>query len=166
MSSPIRTALLCLLLAALAACAGYSAGGGGDLVLGPEHRSLYIKDVDNPTMRAELESRLRSVMRDEMTKRGHIQWSERGKAAAYVKVRVERFTSTTSISDKYDKSVLLSANVTLSATIHDAASGDPIWHSENVSASQNFLTGDRASAEEKVLDLAVRRLVDRMHQNF
>ncbi len=168
MSSPIRnTALFCLLwLVLLSGCAGYGAGKDDNLVLGPDHRSLYIKSVDNPTLRADLESRLRAVLRDEMTRRGNIQWSEPGAAKAYVKIRVESFTSTTSITDKYDKSVLLSANVTLSATIFDAAGGDSLWNSGNVSASQNFLTGDRAAAEEKVIDLAVRQLVDRLHQNF
>ena len=166
MSSPIRFFLLCCLLLAASGCAGYGVSGPDDLVLGPSHRDLYIKSVDNPTMRADLESRLRSVLRDEMTRRCLVTWTAPEDATAAVKVRVERFTSTTSISDKYDKSLLLSATVTLSATIHSTAGGDLIWNSGDVSASQNFLTGDRAAAEEKVIDLAVRQLVDRLHHNF
>lgn len=165
MSSPIRIIVLVLLLALAAGCAGYSTGGGG-LVLPEGKRSLYIRSVDNPTMRADLEARLRSVMRDEMTRRGRIQWSEPDQASAYVTLRVERFTSTTSITDKYDKSVLRSAQITLSAAVVDSAGGDTLWSSGEITASQNFLTGDQDSAEEKVIDLAVRRIVDRMHQNF
>ncbi len=166
MSSPIRIVLLVLLLPALAGCAGYGTGSDDALILPPDARNLRIKSVDNPTMRAGLESRLRSVLRDEMTKRGFITWAAPGQDTAYIDVRVERFTSTTSITDKYDTSVLQSANITLSASIHRAGTGDTLWESNNVSASQNFLTGDRAAAEEKVIDLAVRQLVDRLHQNF
>ncbi len=147
-------------------CGGYHFKDKAPVSLAEEYRSLFILSVDNPTMKPWLDARLRSSVRDEFTRRGKIQWVSKDAAAAYLKIKVHDFSSSTSLTGSKDETVKSAAGIDLEAWIISQKDGSVLWSSNRVSAGQSFLTGGRDQAEAKVLDLAVRELADRLGWDF
>ncbi|WP_461208492.1 LPS assembly lipoprotein LptE [Desulfocurvus sp. DL9XJH121] len=160
-------ALAALVLAlALSACAGYSitSKDGGTLALAPEYRTLFLKSVENPTLKPGVSADLRSRLRDEFSRRGGITWVDRDKAAAYLHVKVVSFTTSAAITDEDDETLKSSASISMEAWITKKSDGSELWRGA-ASHSETFLT-DREQAEEDVIEHAARKLADRLSQNY
>ncbi|WP_028586155.1 LPS assembly lipoprotein LptE [Desulfocurvus vexinensis] len=152
----------------LASCSGYrnSAEPDAPLKLPADCRSLFLRTVTNPTMAPGLEATLRSALRDELTRRARVAWASREAATAYVDVTVHRFTSQTSLTGSDDETLKSSASISLTVEIFRRSDGALVWSADKVGASESFTGNDRTQAEANVLDMAVRRAVDRMAQNY
>jgi hypothetical protein len=164
-------AVLTLALAAtmaLASCSGYrnAAEPGTALALPADCRALFLRTVKNPTMAPDLEATLRSALRDELTRRGRATWVSREAATAYVDVDVHRFTSFTSLTNANDETIRSSASVILTVSIFRRSTGAQVWTSGRVNSNESYTGNDRPLAEANALDMAVRRAVDRMSQNY
>lgn len=162
----IRTLVVMVLALALAGCAGYRQASSADapFTLPEEARSLFLTKVENPTMDPDLESVLRAEIRDEFTRRGRVKWVERDEATAYMKIKVNRFRTATSLTDGDEDTIKSSASISIEAWITAKESGRELWHG-NAGHSESFLT-DQEAAEADVLEMAARKLVDRLSQAY
>lgn len=156
-----------LLLPLLLAACGYSFGEGGQSVLKPEYRVLAIDEIENPTMQTWLEPRIRKLLKDELTNRGTIRWTDdRGKADALIKIKINRYNRPTAVTGSSDETLRSSANFDFEATIISTKSDNVIWSSGTINQSWPFFSGQETEADEEVTRLGIRRLADRMSQNY
>lgn len=150
----------------LSAC-GYSMGDSGHSVLEPQYRLMTISGVENPTTQTWLEPRLRKLLRDELTRRGNIEWTDdSARADALIRITIERFNRPTSLEGGEDETLRSSANFKFHATITSATDGSVLWNSGTISQSWPFYSGQGTEADEEVTRLGIRRLADRMSENY
>ena len=168
--------LACLLLAALALL---SLGGCGYKFTGssvsdeesvnvlPQHyRDLAIIRIENPTVEPWLEPRLRSLIRDEFTRRRLANWVERAKAAAFVTVQIKQYTRSTALSGAQDQSLKLNAGMVWVVRIRRAGDNLLLWESGEMTQGESFYPGDADGADMRLTDLAVRRVADLMTERY
>jgi len=164
-------ALLLALLLALGGC-GYSftgqSAGDPDAAsrLDPAFRKMALARVENPTVEPWLEPRLRSLIRDEFTRRRVVTWTDKDKATSLLTVVIKKFARSTLVAGQQDQSVKLSTGLTLVFRVHRASDGAVLWESAELNQKESFFPGDSEGADLRVTDLAVRLLADRMTQNY
>lgn len=156
-----------LLMLALAGCSGYSFGEGDVTVLPPEYRTLAIEEVVNPTTLSWIEPRLRKLLRDELNRRGTITWTDDiNKADALITLKVIKYNRPTAVSDSSGETLRSDAIFTYQAEISSAGTGAVLWNSGRMTQTWPFFTGDEEKADEEVTLLGIRRLADKMTQNY
>lgn len=169
-----RFAVLCALLLAalvLGGC-GYKFTGSSISdeesvnVLPAQYRDLAIIRIENPTVEPWLEPRLRSLIRDEFTRRRLTNWVERSKAAAFVTVQIKQYTRSTALAGAQDQSVKLSAGMIWTVRIRRAGDNLLLWDSGEMSQNESFYPGDADGADMRLTDLAVRRVADLMTEGY
>lgn len=159
--------LLAAALLMLAAC-GYSMGGAGDRsVLGPEFRTLAISGVENPTTLPWLEPRIRSLLRDELTRRGVVTWTDsRNRADALIHVTIHKYFRPTAVEGARDQTLRSSAIFQFSVDITSATDSSVVWRSGQITQEWPFYSGQEDEADAEVTSLGIRRLADLMEQNY
>ncbi len=156
-----------LLLPLLLAACGYSFGEQGQSVLKQEYRVLAIDGVENPTLQSWLEPRLRKLLKDELTNRGTIQWTDdRSKADALIFIKINKYYRPTAVSGASGETLRSSAIFDFEAKITSTTDDSVIWSSGKMSQTWPFFTGQEIEADEEVTLLGIRRLADRMSQNY
>ena len=164
--TPLRYFALFLLFA-LAGCSGYTMGEGGSSVLAPEYRTIAIDEVHNPTTLSWLEPEVRKLLRDELNNRGTITWTDdRARADALISITILRYNRATSVAGESDETLRSTADFQFEAEIHSTRTGEVLWRSGRMGQSWPFFTGDEAEADAQVTRLGIRRLADRMTQNY
>ncbi|MGE4551726.1 MAG: LPS assembly lipoprotein LptE [Desulfovibrionaceae bacterium] len=154
---------LCL---GLSAC-GYSLASRGPSALKDNQRKLYLVSVENPSLDTWVGPELRSRLRDEINNRHVARWTERSNAQGLVEVVIDRFTtSETTVTGESDQSLRYAASISVSMHIVSPLDGSVLWSSGSVGASESFYGKDAASARERVVRLAVERMVDRLSENY
>lgn len=156
-----------LLLPLLLTACGYSFGEGGKSVLKPEYRVLAIDGVENPTMLSWLEPRIRKLLKDELTNRGTITWTDdRRKADALINIKIDRYYRPTAVSGSSDETLRSNAIFNFTATITSTTDDAVIWSSGAINQSWPFFSGQESEADAEVTRLGIRRLADKMSQNY
>ena len=166
-------ALACLLLASLilGGC-GYRFTGSSISdeesvnVLPPQYRDLAIIRIENPTVEPWLEPRLRSLIRDEFTRRRLANWVERSRAAAFVTVQIKQYTRSTALAGAQDQSLKLNAGMIWVVRIRRAGDNLLLWESGEMTQGESFYPGDADGADMRLTDLAVRRVADLMTEGY
>jgi len=155
-----------LLLAAVTSC-GYHMGDQGRGTLPGGISTLYIAEVDNPTLDVALPPMLHSLFRDEISKRDLAGWVAPSQAQGLVRLSVvslstsSRVTSTAGITLKYQ------VVVTVRGTLVRSVDQQQIWDSGPVTGSDSFFRSEEESAaRRRAMELAVHRLVDSMTMVF
>ena len=125
--------LTLLFVSAVSLCAcGYNFTGQGTVLgpdpdavsrLDPAFRTMAIARVENPTIEPWLEPRLRSLIRDEFTRRRFVTWVDKDKATSLLTVVIKKFTRSTSVAGQQDQSLKLSNGMTLVFRVHRASCG-------------------------------------------
>lgn len=168
---------LSLLLAAawtLCGC-GYTFTGQGTLLgpdpdavsrLDPAFRTMALVRVENPTIEPWIEPRLRSLIRDEFTRRRYVTWTDKDKATSLLTVVIKKFMRSTAVAGQQDQSLKLSTGLTLIFRVQRASDGAILWDSGEQSQIESFFPGDSEGADLRVTDLAVRRMADLMTENY
>lgn len=162
---PLLTPALLALVLLLGSC-GYNLGSEGPVSLKPATRDLYIERVDNPTAFTWMESRLRSLFRDEITRRGWARWVDRKQATGLVIISVDRYTRNTGVYGRDDKTLRYTATLRVSARVISPLDNSVLWDSGMVTWSENYSYGEERAVDDLATDLAVRQLVDRMTQGY
>lgn len=134
--------------------------------LAPEFRKMTLVRVENPTTEAWIEPRLRSLIRDEFTRRRLVTWTDKTKATSLLTVIIKNYTRQTAISGQQDQSVKLSTGITLTFQVRRASDGIILWDSGEQSQAESFYPGDSDGADQRVTDQAVRRISDLMTENY
>jgi len=168
----ILRAILGVVLLALVSGCGYSFTGGSVEStteanrLDPAFREMAIIRVENPTVEAWLEPRLRGLLREEFTRRRVATWVERSKATALVTVNIKQYTRSTRVAGQQDQSVKLSTGMVLSIRVTRASDNLLLWDSGEQTQSESYYPGDSEAADLRLTDLAVRRLADLLTQGY
>lgn len=169
---PLAALLLVAWTGLAAAGCGYAPASGSiaqdELAIEPRFRQLNMTTVENPTTEPRIEARLRSLLRDELTRRGGVEWVERGRARGLMRVRIHQFTNSAKVKDVDDVTVKYSVVVVLSARITNPDDNDQLWDSGLVTAEESYYPSQnlREAAEEQALDLAARQIADRLGDAF
>jgi len=151
----------------LAACGGYSFGEGDTSVLPPDHRTLAVGEVTNPTTLSWIEPRIRSLLRDELHNRGTITWSDtKAGADAVIDITVEQYNRPTAVTGTNDQTLRSVAIFRFRAVIRSAMDDSVLWESSTISQNWPFFSGDEKNADLEVTRLGIRRLADLMTQNY
>ena len=164
--TPLRYTALFLLLA-LAGCGGYALGGGNSSVLAPEYRTLAIDKISNPTTLSWIEPRIRKLLRDEFNRRGTITWTDdRTNADALISINIHQYNRPTAVAGENDETLRSMANFQFEAVITSTTTDAELWRSGVIGQDWPFFPGDGAEADAEVTRLGIRRLADRMTQNY
>ncbi|NDV20392.1 hypothetical protein GO013_13330 [Pseudodesulfovibrio sp. JC047] len=151
----------------LTGCSGYSFGEGGTSVLPPEYRTLAVREISNPTTLSWLEPRLRKLLRDELNNRGTITWVDtQNSADSVISIKITRYNRPTAVAGGDDETLRSVASFSFEATIYATIDDSVLWRSGEISQTWPFFTGDEAQADAEVTRLGIRRLADRMTQNY
>ncbi len=134
--------------------------------LAPELSLMTLVRVDNPTVEAWLEPRLRSLIRDEFNRRRLVTWTDKAKATSLLTISIKKFTRSTAVSGAADQSVKLSTGIVVVFRITRATDGSIIWDSGEQRQDESFYPGDSEGADMRVTDLLVRRMADLLTENY
>jgi outer membrane lipopolysaccharide assembly protein LptE/RlpB len=165
----VNTRLLWLLVLAaglVVSCAGYRFAGEDYSVLEPKFRDLALVDVSNPSTYTWLGPRLRSLVRDELTRRNVVRWTDKAKAQSHLYVEVKRYHRKAAVTGTYDQTLKLDATLVMQARIFSAADGSVLWDSREISITRSYFPGEEQAVDDLVADLAVRSLADRMSERY
>jgi len=158
---------MAILLPLLLTACGYGFDGGNTSVLKPEYRTLAISEVANPTTLSWLEPRIRKLLRDELNNRGTIIWANSpSKADAVIAITIKRYNRPTAVAGSSDETLRSVANFQFEATIRSATDDSVLWQSGTIDQTWPFFTGDEDDADMEVTRLGIRRLADRMTENY
>ncbi|WP_457572562.1 LPS assembly lipoprotein LptE [Desulfovulcanus sp.] len=150
-----------LLLLCQTGC-GYQFSSISPVSLPHGYTCLYISRVVNPSQESWLEPKIRSYLRDELTRRGQVRWVSKDKAEVLVRINIKEF-STASVKGEKDQSIKYIAQVVLEVLMFSAKDKTLIWTSGQINGNKSYYNENekRVAAEqavEKALDLVVDRL--------
>lgn len=156
--------LLCVVFA-VTAC-GYHNSATEPSSLGKQYREIAISKVENPTLERWLEPDLRSLLRDEITRRGQLIWVDKSKAEALINLRIISLSSGSRILGDKDKTLKYNKSLKVQMRVLSAADGTLLWNSGPVEVTESYYSGEEDEANALVTELLVRRLVDKMNQVY
>lgn len=145
---------------------GYQLASKGPVALPEDQRTLCMDSVDNPTLEAWLGPRLRSELRDELTRRGWTRWVDRSQADMLVRIVIERYSRSTKVGDEKDETLRSQASINMSVNFVSRTTDEVIWNSGSISVGESYFGISPTEADMSVTELAVRRAVDRLSQRY
>ncbi|MFO7728841.1 MAG: LPS assembly lipoprotein LptE [Desulfonatronovibrio sp.] len=171
-----RLYFLIITCAFLFSC-GYNFAGFSPVQMPENKNDMFLGSVLNPTQDAWLEPYLRANFRDELTRRGGVNWVSQKQAQAIVNIDIQQLRTSEGVTGKRDKTVKNEVVITMKAEIVAVDTGEAIWSSGSVvGRSSYFLDGGLSmagiqgpglrSASEEAVDEAITRLVDRLGDGF
>ncbi|MBI9109689.1 LPS assembly lipoprotein LptE [Maridesulfovibrio ferrireducens] len=162
----VKRLLLLLCLVFFVSGCGYHNSASEPNRLPEAFREVAIAEVTNPTLERWLEPKIRSGLRDEITRRGQLTWVEKSKAEALFNIRIVKFSNGSRVLGDKDKTLKYNATLRVQMKVVDAADGHLIWNSGNVEVTESYYTGQEEATDELIVRLLIRRLVDRMNQAY
>lgn len=155
-----------LLLVGLAAC-GYQLHGRNELQLPGGGKRLYLARVEQPSTDPWMGPALRIALREELSRRGDIVWTERENADLSLTLRVTQYGTGTSVTGRDDITLKSQAVITLELLMRDAATGALVWNSGPITTAESFrgLSAQEGAARRAIAE-AMRRLADRLEPQF
>jgi hypothetical protein len=152
------------LLAVLSGCAGYHLATDAPSIFGEGRKTLKIKGVDYPTLQAWLPSRIRSVLRDEVTARHLASWVDSGPADFEIQINVISYISREWMRDARDMTMLYATTLTLEGVVYSGSTNQEVWRSGRVSYTEN--TEQSMVDSNTTITQTIRQLVDKMRDKF
>lgn len=162
----------CMCLGLLAGGCGYqmdgfsSSSSRAHSVLGDGSRTIKFDKVEQVTLFPWVQYYLRDVVREEVNLRRLARWKDEGKADYLLTVNMTGFQVRSSISNRYDNTLLSTTTVSIEFIVRNGKTGAVEWKSGPVHYSDKFEVVDEDSAVRDGLAEAVRRGLDRMQQEF
>ena len=156
--------LLCVVFA-VSAC-GYHNSATEPNRVSKQFREVAIAKVENPTLERWLEPKIRSMLRDEITRRGQLVWTDKSKAEALINIRILELSDGSRILGDQDVTLKYDMTLKVQMSVTSASDGALIWNSGPMEVTESYYTGQEDEAQQLVTKLMVRRLVDRMNQAY
>ena len=161
----VLAASLLLAAALLTSCGYHATGEAGPNVFQGKAKTIYLAGVDNRTPETWLGPRLRGVLRDELTRRGYAQWTERDQADSIMHITVQRYYRKASVRGTDDETLRYSASMDWQVRI-TARDGSLIWDSGMTGISRDYYFDAQTELDKTLTDLAAREMADRMTQAY
>jgi outer membrane lipopolysaccharide assembly protein LptE/RlpB len=153
------------LLLLLSGC-GYHFSSLSPVSLPRGYSCLYISRVVNPSQESWLEPKIRSYLRDELTRRGQVRWVSKDKAEILVRINIKEF-STASVKGENDLSVKYVAQVVLEVLMFSARDKTLIWTSGQITGNKSYYNeNEKKEAAEQAVEKALELVVDRLGNGF
>lgn len=172
-----RPYFLIFICAFLFSC-GYNFVGSSPVQMPEDKNDMFLGLVRNPTQEAWLEPYLRANFRDELTRRGGVNWVSENMAQAIFNIDIQQLRTSDGVTRERDKTVKNEVVITMKAEIVSADTGEVIWDSGSVAGRSSYYlgqedasiagsqsTGSRRAYQEAV-DEAITRLADRLGDGF
>ena len=162
----------CMCLGLLAGGCGYqmdgfsSASSRAHSVLGDGSRTIKFDKVEQVTLFPWVQYYLRDVVREEVNLRRLARWKDEGKSDYLLTVNMTGFRVRSSISNRYDDTLISTSTVTLEFVVRNGKTGAVEWKSGPIHYSDNYEVVDEDSAVREGITEAVRIGLDRMQQQF
>ena len=165
-----QAAAAVLVLCALLSGCGYTWRGqegsrSETSVLGDGTKTLKIKEIEQTTLFSWLPYMTRSLLRDDITERGLAKWVDEGPADYTITVRIPSF-QIRSYGQYQDSSQLFTGNMNMQLILYDGRTNTEVWQSGPLYYSDNFENANEEQAIREILQMAIRRAVDRLQQKF
>jgi len=149
---------------------GYHFAASSPVRLPEGMTKLYFEKLVNPSTEAWLEPRMRSEIRQELSRRGQVQWVEEVQAQGILQVDITRFSSSTKLEDAQGETVKSEVVLDVRARIFRGADRELIWRSGTITARKSYIGPEdgaqQREAQNDALELVVERLANRMSQTF
>ena len=145
---------------------GYQLASSQPSVVGDGTRTLKIKGVDSPTLHPWLPHEIRSRLRDEIGARYLAQWVDSGSADYEIQINVITFTTREWVRTQHDTSQLYSTSLTIEAIIYEGSGNKEVWRSGQIGYSESGEKSDEKAASGDLITQVVRKLADKMRNEF
>ena len=156
--------LLCAVFA-VSAC-GYHNSATEPNRIGEQFREVAIAKVENPTLQRWLEPKIRSMLRDEITRRGQLNWVEKSKAEALFSIRIIELSDGSRILGDQDVTLKYDMTLKVEMKVNSSSDGSLIWSSGPIEVTESYYLGQEEETRQLITKLMIRRLVDRMNQAY
>lgn len=166
----LQVAVAFLLLCILLSGCGYTLRGqegsrSEDSVLGNGSKTLKIKEIDQTTLFPWLPYMVRSILRDDITERGLAQWVDEGASDYTLTVKIASF-QIRSYGQYQHSSQLFTGTLNMQLILYDGRTNTEVWQSGPLYYSDNFENANEEEAIREILQMTIRRAVDRLQQKF
>lgn len=172
-----RAYFLIIICAFLFSC-GYNFAGSAPVQMPEDKNDMHLGSVRNPTQEAWLEPYLRANFRDELARRGGVNWVSENQAQAVFNIEIQQLRTSDGVTSERDRTVKNEVVITMKAEIVSEDTGEVLWSSGSVAGKSSYYLGQdgadmagsqapgsRAAYQEAV-DEAIVRLADRLGDGF
>ncbi len=150
----------------LSAC-GYHFSSTAPLALPQGMQLLHLERIEDPTTQPQLESRLRTGIRNEFTQRGDVEWVPRNDADGLLQVRILSFTSSSKLESSEQETVRFEAVMRFEGSIFQSEDHALVWESEELTVRESYARqAERDQAEERLVRLAAEKLANQLVRGF
>ena len=151
----------------LTSACGYHFSSASPLVLPRNIQLLYLEEIQDPSTKPQLESRLRTSIRNEFTQRGDVEWVSRNRAEGLLRVIIDSFTSSAKLESAEGETVRSEAILRFRANIFESQEQTLIWESGELSVRESYSDqAEKEQAQIRVMRLAAERLANKLAQRF
>jgi len=152
----------------LLTCAcGYHFSSASPLVLPRNMELIYLEEIQDPTTEPQLESRLRSSIRNEFTQRGNVEWVSRNRAEGLLRVTIDSFTSSAKLESAEEETVRYEAILRFRGRIFESTEQNLVWESGGLTVRESYSDqAEREQAQIRVMRLAAEELANKLAQRF
>ena len=159
-------ALVCAALLLLASC-GYRFSSAAPLALPQNMQRLYLEEIRDPTTEPQLESRLRTSLRNEFSQRGGVEWVSRGLAEGLLQVHIMSYSSASKLESAEQETVRFEAVIRFEGLIFESQDHALVWESGQLTARESYAQqSERDRAQEEVVRLAAEKLANQLARGF
>ena len=135
-------------------------------VLGSGNSTIKFDKVEQITLFPWVQYYVRGTVRDEVNLRRLARWVDDGNADYLLTVNMTGFRVRSSISNRFDNTLLSETTVSLEMIVRSGKTGAVVWKSGKISYFDKFEVVNEDSAVREGLKEAIRRALDRMQQEF
>jgi hypothetical protein len=128
---------------------------------------LYLEQIRDPTTQPQLESRLRSSIRNEFTQRGDVEWVPQKQAEGLLQVRIFSFTSSGKLESAEQETVRFEAVLRFQGSIFASKDHSLVWESEELTVRESYAEqSEQDVAERRLMRLAAEKLANQLVRGF
>jgi len=150
----------------LSAC-GYHFSSTAPLALPQGMQLLHLERIEDPTTQPQLESRLRTGIRNEFTQRGDVEWVPRKEAEGLLQVKILSFTSSSKLESSEQETVRFEAVMRFEGSIFQSGDHALVWESGELSVRESYATqAERDQAQSRLVRQAAEKLANQLVQGF
>ncbi|MCF8085584.1 MAG: hypothetical protein K9J48_01700 [Desulfohalobiaceae bacterium] len=165
--SPRGIAVFIAGMALLLSACGYHFSSAAPLDLPRNMERLYLGEIEDPTTEPQLESRLRTSIRNEFTQRGDVQWVPRERAEGQLQVRIMSFSSSSKLENPEQETVRFEAVLRFQGRIFQSEDDALVWESRELTVRESYAQqSERDEAKSRVVRLAAEKLANQLVQGF
>jgi len=154
-------------LALLLSACGYHFSSAAPIALPRDMQQLYLGEIEDPTTEPQLESRLRTGIRNEFTQRGEVKWVSRERAEGLLRIRIFSFSSSSKLENPEQETVRYEAVMRFRGRIFQSEDDALVWESKELTVRESYSQQSESDrAKRRLVRLAAEKLANQLGQKF